>query len=239
MRCYFRKTKEAYLFKLSYEEMTMKKGILGKLKKKTRIRTAAILVMAEILVALGSFTGCGNTTAEVPELLEPVSAVNAYRPVAKRRVGVITQYEGVVVPMEYPVYVKKTTTLAKVEVGVGDYVNAGDVIATAVTNGKEEQITQLQNEIASLQRERTKTKNISDATITKLGYEKKIEEFLQNTDGINTKTLEILVEQENQRYNLAVIDNSISEKRSSIAELQEENSDITFVAPHSGRAFVD
>ena len=179
----------------------MKKGILAKFKKKTRIRTAAVLVMAEVLVALGSFTGCGNTTADVPELMEPVAAVNAYRPVAKRRVGNITQYEGIVVAREHPVYAKKTTTLAEVNVGVGDYVKEGDVIATAVSNGKEDQITALQNEIASLQRERTKTKNISDATITRLGYEKKIEEYLQNSEGINTKTLAILVEQENQRYN--------------------------------------
>jgi len=213
----------------------MKKGILAKFKKKTRIRTAAVLVMAEVLVALGSFTGCGNTTADVPELVEPVAAVNAYRPVAKRRVGNITQYEGIVVAREHPVFAKKTTTLAEVNVGVGDYVKEGDVIATAVSNGKEDQITALQNEIASLQRERTKTKNISDATITRLGYEKKIEEYLQNSEGINTKTLAILVEQENQRYNLAVIDNSISEKRDSIAEIQEENADLTFVAPHSGR----
>jgi len=206
-----------------------------KLKKKIRVRTAAVLVMAEVILALGSFTGCGNVTADVPELLEPVSSVNAYRPASKRLIGSITNYDGVIVPKEYPVYAEKTETIEEIKVGVGDYVKKGDVIAISSVSDKSEQITSLQNEIASLSRERTKTKNISEATIKKLGYERKIEEYLQNTEMVNQKTMDILIEQENQRYNLAVIDNAISEKRSEISELQEESANNTFTAPYSGQ----
>ena len=206
-----------------------------KLKKKMRVRTAAVLVMAEVILALGSFTGCGNVTADVPELLEPVSSVNAYRPASKRLIGSITKYDGTVVARDYPVYAQKTITLSEIKVGVGDYVKKGDVIAISSVSDKSDQITTLQNEIASLSRERTKTKNISDATIKKLDYEKRIEQYLQNTELVNKKTMDILIEQENQRYNLAVIDNSISEKRSEIAELQEETANNTFTAPYSGR----
>lgn len=200
-----------------------------------RVRTAVILAFAEVLMLLGGVTGCGNTSGEVPELIEPASAIESYRPVSKRIIGNINYVNGVVVAKEYPVFAEKSTKLSEIYVGVGDYVKAGDIVAMSSVTEKEDEIKNLQAEIASLIRLRSKTKNVSDATITKLGFEKKIEEYLSNTDGINLKTKDILIEQENQRYNLAVIDNQVSELRASLSKLQEEAADNTFVATKTGR----
>ena len=139
-----------------------------------RVRTAVILAFAEVLMLLGGVTGCGNTSGEVPELIEPASAIESYRPVSKRIIGNINYVNGVVVAKEYPVFAEKSTKLSEIYVGVGDYVKAGDIVAMSSVDEKEDEIKNLQAEIASLIRLRSKTKNVSDATITKLGFEKKI-----------------------------------------------------------------
>ena len=206
-----------------------------KLNKYLNSRVAVILIMAQLLLMMGSFTGCGNSSADVPELKEPVSSVDPFRPATKRTVGKITYYKGQVVPTEHPVFATKGVNLSDIYVGVGDYVSEGDVVAACSTKAKEEQITSIQNDIDSLTRQRENTKNVSDETLKKLDYEKKVEEYLQNEEGINQKTKDILIEQENQRFNLAVIDNQLSEKREALSKLEEKNENYTFTAPCSGR----
>lgn len=203
-------------------------------KKRIRARISAILICAEIISMLSFMTGCGSSKAEVPELNEPVVAESAYRPVSKRIVGRKELMFGTVVPREYPCIAREGIELAELNVAIGDYVKKGDVIATGVTSASAETIKTLNNEIASLGRQRTNTKNVSDKTIEKLNYEKKIEEYLENNDGVQEKEKEIATEQENQRYNLAVIDNSISSKRTEISELQEKDDEKTITAPISG-----
>ena len=206
-----------------------------KLNKFITCRVAVILIMAQLILLMGSFTGCGSNVVDVPELKEPVSTVDPFRPVKKRTVGKVSYYKGQVVPTDHPVFATKGVNLSEIKVGVGDYVSEGDVVAVCSTKAKEEQITSIQNDIESLTRQRENTKNVSDETLKKLDFEKKVEEYLENTEGINQKTKDILIEQENQRFNLAVIDNQLSEKRSALAKLEEKTENYTFTAPCSGK----
>lgn len=204
-----------------------------KLFKKNKI-VSTILVAVQITVLLAGLSGCGKASADIPELIEPSTIATAYRPVSKRTVGKIEMIYGHVVPKEYPVYSDKTVSLSEILVSVGDYVEAGQVIARVNTAALDERAASINAQIASLNRMRSNKKNISDKSIEKMGYELKIEEYLQNEEGIKTKTKEIAVERENQRYNLAVYDADISSLKSELAEITEQQSNNEFVAPISG-----
>ena len=150
---------------------------------------------AALVVSMLFMTGCGQKAVDVPELKDPVSQAGAYRPVSKRMVGAIKTLYANVVPTEYPCYPTKTTKIADVCVGVGDYVEAGTVVATAVENAASDQIETLEAEIASLGRQRTKITNVSNSTVEKLGFEKSIEEFIGNENGVILKEREISTEE--------------------------------------------
>ena len=203
-------------------------------RKRIRARISAVLICAQLITMLSFMTGCSSSKGDIPELNEPAVAESAYRPVSKRIVGKKELMFGTVVPKEYPCFAKEGVELAELKVATGDYVNKGDVIAVGVTSASADTIKSLNNQIASLNRQRTNTKNTSDKTLEKLNYEKKIEEYLEDNEGVQEKEKEIATERENQRYNLAVIDNSISNKRAEISELQDKDDAKTFTAPISG-----
>ena len=212
-------------------------GMKSKRKLKKRImkrRIAGLLVAAQLLTLLTGITGCGKEEVEVPELLNPVSQVMCYRPVTKRFVGKAKMYYGVVVPMEYPCFAAETVDIAEVLVGVGDYVEEGDVIAYGYMKELNEQIEADQTTINSLSSNRAFTQEVSEKTQERIEYEKHIEEYLGDSEGVDAKEKEIAIEQENLRYNLAVIDTDISINRSDISKINEKTSKLVFTAPHSG-----
>ena len=197
---------------------------------------AALLVMIQLLCLLGGVTGCGKRNqAEIPELLEPLTAVNSYRPVAKRIMGKIDNYMGIVVPSDDPVFSAIGLSIKKINVEIGDYVKAGDVVAEAYDYGMAEEIDVLQKQIASLNRQKENTKNVSDETLKKLGLELAIEEYLEDSFGISEKEKEIRIERENQRFNIAMIDNSIRTAQTKITKIQDKLEEIKLIAPSSGR----
>ena len=178
-----------------------------------KAKVAVVLLVAEILMLFGGLTACGDTAEEVPELMEPTSLAESYRTVTKRVVGKVKYHKATVVPTEHPVFSEKPLPILQINVGVGDYVEEGQVLVTGGTSDNNDQISELQNSIASLQRLRAKQENVSNETINILGYEKLIEEYLQDADGINEKNKNVLIEEENKRYELADIDNQISEQK--------------------------
>jgi len=200
-----------------------------------KVKVAVVLLVAETLMLFGGLTACGDTAEEVPELMEPTSLAESYRTVTKRIVGSVKYHKATVVPTEYPVFSEKPLPILQINVGVGDYVEEGQVLVSGGTSDNNDQISELQNSIASLQRLRAKQENVSNETINILGYERLIEEYLQDADGINEKNKNVLIEEENKRYELADIDNKISEQRALLTKLQNEVSSCTLTAPCSGR----
>lgn len=91
-------------------------------------RRVMCLCMAAVFAV--TMTGCGKETAEkVPELIEPVSTNEAYRPVTYGDIGRKVIKTGTVVPTDYCYYYDTSATLSKVYVNVGDEVKAGTVLA--------------------------------------------------------------------------------------------------------------
>lgn len=70
-----------------------------------------------------TMTGCGKEKSEkVPELMEPVSTNEAYRPVTYGDIGRKVIKTGTIVPTDYSYYYETSATLSKVYVNVGDEV---------------------------------------------------------------------------------------------------------------------
>ncbi|MBO4862902.1 MAG: efflux RND transporter periplasmic adaptor subunit [Eubacterium sp.] len=192
---------------------------------------AAVLIFSFVL----SLTACAGAGYAVPELKEPVSLTEFYRPVSKRIVGTVNMLFGTVIAKEYPVFATKMVAITDIEVGVGDYVKEGDVIAHGTYGDMSATITSLRNQISVLDRQRVKEQKASDARVEKLELEKKNEKKLKDKKGMAQKDTSIQIEKENLRFSLAMIDNSIADIRKQISEIEESTGTVTFTAPHSGR----
>ena len=203
-------------------------------KKNIRQRISAGLVCVQLAALALGVSGCGAANIEIPELKEPKSATVSYRPATKRIVGKTEYLNGVVVPTDYPCFSEKGTFLKELYVGVGDYVEEGDVVAASYTGDTYENITRIEAEIQLLVNQKECEQTVSDEKIEKLGYEKKIEQFLKNKKGVSAKETEIEAEQENIRYKTALIDSQILSKRSEIEDLEKNIQEEVYVAPHSG-----
>ena len=201
---------------------------------KTRGYLAGVLVGIQLISMLGAVTGCGAAAEVIPDLIEPKASAQAYRPAAMRMIGPVQYMEGEVIAREYPCFSEKSAYISEMLVAVGDYVEEGDVIARSRDSMSTEGIQELNNQIASLCRQREKTKKISDETVKKLDFEKKIEKYLKNDEGVKAKDKEIQIEKENQRFNVAMLDSQINSCRSDLYEMQNESMARTFTAPHSG-----
>ncbi len=120
--------------------------------KNVSIQKAALLITA---VAIVTFTGCGETVSP-PALIEPASVNQAYRPVEKQLVGKLNVAVGNVVPREYCHFYKKVTVLKEITCDVGEYVEEGDIIATA-------DVKTLQEELEDVAAERALCVKLHDA----------------------------------------------------------------------------
>ena len=78
-----------------------------------------------------SLVACGTKYADAPALLEPVSGTESYREVSVGDVGALKIAYGSIVPTEHAVFWTTQVNVAEVLVDVGDYVEAGQVVATA------------------------------------------------------------------------------------------------------------
>ena len=101
------------------------------------------------LMAVLLCTGCGTQTAQdIPKLIEPVAINSAYRTVEYGDIGSTKILLGTVVPMDYCHFYATNVTVSEIVVEVGDYVEAGDVLAYADVAFAEEELSELQSELA-------------------------------------------------------------------------------------------
>lgn len=83
-------------------------------------------------VMAAAMTGCGkDKTESVPDLLDPVSTNEAYRPVTYGDIGRMVIKTGTIVPTDNCYYYDTSATLSKVYVNVGDKVKKGTLLADA------------------------------------------------------------------------------------------------------------
>lgn len=111
----------------------------GSIQKKNYMRQTTrgmLCLMLSCAMAL-ELAGCGGSGGEqAPELLEPISTNEAYRPATYGDIGKVVIKTGTVVPTDYCYYYDSSVTLSKVYVSAGDYVKSGTVLAEAKTDSE-------------------------------------------------------------------------------------------------------
>ena len=103
------------------------------------IRKYIIKYLSCFLIASILFCGCGKTE-EVPELIDPASGVQAFRPVERRMIGDPKILIGQVTPKEYCHFFKKTMDIKEITCDIGQYVNEGDILAYADVEKLQEEL---------------------------------------------------------------------------------------------------
>ncbi len=103
------------------------------MKKRLMPQRIASICMALVLAA--GITGCGEKKSDkAPDLVEPVSTNEAYRPVTYGDIGRKVIKTGTIVPTDYCYYYDTSVTLSKVYVNVGDEIKSDTVLAETDDN---------------------------------------------------------------------------------------------------------
>ena len=197
-------------------------------KKKLKI----ITYMTLFSLALSA---CGDIKKKpAPELLEPVTITESFRPVEYGDVGEINVENGIIVPEEQcyfwttPVYIKE------IVVDIGQYVNEGDVLAYADTEQASYVLTNLQNELANINANYEQDQAIYELKHKELEYvlQGAKERGLVDEIAKSETNLEIL--EENNRYDKMLHDYRVRQKNTSISKQAEIVSDGKLVAKKPG-----
>lgn len=198
--------------------------------KKSKILT----LISYSLVACTLLTGCGDKAMEVPELVEPIANNESYRPVYYGRIGDIDTGVGVVVPTDYCHFWTTSVDVDEIKVSVGQYVEAGEVVAVADIDGATEKIDSLNAELAIKEytwgiREDIYEYDLSELTYKHMGYTEK-----QDTANAEAVATEIAILKENHSYDKLMYEYEVNNINESIAEQQKLQNDGTLVAKKSG-----
>lgn len=186
-----------------------------------------------IMLAFG-LTGCGKKPVEVPELLAPSAGNESYRPVEYGDVGAINVAYGTVVPTEYCHFWLTQVTIKEISVDIGDYVQAGDILAYADIDAARETIEQLnaqltlENSIFSVDEEIYLYKH-QELELKRAGMQ-----AIADGAAEAQAATDIAVLEENHRYDTLLHQYRVNELNESIAEQQEIVTDGTLVAQVSG-----
>ena len=147
-----------------------------------------------------SLVACGTKYADAPALLEPVSGTESYREVSVGDVGDLKIAYGSIVPTEHAVFWTTQVSVAEVLVDVGDYVEAGQVVATADLEAAQKAKQDLEEARSLLVQKRELEVQKQQLTIQKLNLKQAGENQLGDSDSAAKTGKEIETEQENANY---------------------------------------
>lgn len=142
--------------------------------------------LATLLIEILLLSGCsGKTVQDVAELIEPVAANAAYRPVELGTIGETKVLYGTVAPMEYCCFYDTAVNIEKLAVDVGDYVEEGDIIAYADINVAREELESLTLQQENLNQNYELNLKISQLKMAQSAamYESEIESLWNSVSG--------------------------------------------------------
>lgn len=199
-------------------------------------------IMVYLLCGLLLLTGCGgSSTEEVPELMDSLVNNDAYRPVTYGTIGNIGNLEdacGVVVPQEDCYFFNATAEIENINVSVGDYVEAGEVLATIRLDEIEQSIQDLQTSLEYRQSIHTQEQKIYDETMEKYDYQ--IQAYQEATERTGAKQaisdlkVSKAVEKENHFYSEMLYERECRLLKEEISEQQELLTEGKLIARNSG-----
>ena len=197
------------------------------------IRKYIIKYLSCILAASILFCGCGKKE-EVPELIDPSSGIQAFRPVERRMIGDPKILLGQVTPKEYCHFFKKTMDIKEITCDIGQYVNEGDILAYADVEKLQEELEETKAALNLCIAKHDVNQPIFECTVKSLQSQRSSCEYLKDTDGATKITTQINVEKENHTYDEDLFSFMVYKYNDEITELEELISDGTLKAKKSG-----
>ena len=181
-----------------------------------------------------SLAACGKKYADAPELLEPVSGTESYREVSYGDVGSMEILYGSIVQKEYPVFWTTQVEVEDILVNVGDYVQEGQIVATAdLDAAKKTQANLQEDRILLVSKYELESKN-HELAIQKLQLKQDGQNQLGDTTGAAQTEKEIATEQENANYDTLLYRHQLANYDEQIQAQQEIIDDGTLKAIASG-----
>lgn len=177
--------------------------------------------------------GCGKAE-EIPELIDPVSLNQAFRPVERRDIGSPKIMIGHYVPQEYCHFYKKNTTIKEIKCDIGQYVNEGDVLAVADVEKLQEDLEETKAALNLCVAKHEIQPKIHEYTVKSLQSQRSACDYQYDTDGAAKITIQINVENENFSYDEKLFAFMVDHYNEEIADLEEVIQDSTLKARKSG-----
>lgn len=194
--------------------------------------------IACLLAGVMLLTGCGKQTTEhVPELLDVAATNDAYRPVERGNIGDVGNLEvlkGVVVPQEDCYFFEASATIEDVKVTVGDYVEAGTVLATIHLDEIKKDIANLTESLKQERESYNQQKKINELVLEKYDYQKKALEETGDKDGAADLKKQRDIEKENQKFEGLMHQRQIRQYETELAEKRKLLGQGELVARHAG-----
>lgn len=200
--------------------------MLGKaIKKKITYILCGLMIFA---------TGCGSDIPEAPKLNKPVAVNESYRPVEKGDVGDIKIYSGAIVPTDYCHFYTTSIKIAQVNVSIGDYVEAGTVLAEADVEATSESVAAINSQKSLNAKVWEINCKIYEQNKKELEYKLKGAKELGNTDMVSQLETSIAVLNENHSFDELFYNHQQSALDKELAEYAKVQGNSALVASHSG-----
>ncbi len=193
--------------------------------------------MAILLAGVVLLTACKREQQEAPELLEPMTTNDAYRPVVRGNIGDIGSLEvlkGVVVPQEDCYFFNTSATIDDVKVAVGDYVEEGTVLATLRQDELETAIADLTENLKFEKENHGQQGKLYKLTMEKLNYQLKAAKKAGDTSLAAELKKQQAMEEENYEYAELIYKRRIKQLESELGEQRKLLADGKLVAKHAG-----
>lgn len=196
---------------------------------KKRIKLLSYITLTSLVLC-----SCGGKKKEAPELLDPVTITESFRPVEYGDVGEVKINTGVVVPKEYCYFWDTNVAVEEITVDVGQFVNAGDVLAKADVEIAKDVIDGLYNEIANLNANFQADNEIYNYKRRELELVKKGAKEAGNEEAVKKAEKDLSVIAENNRYDRLLYEYKVAQRNKSIEKQNKLVADGKLVADVSG-----
>lgn len=195
--------------------------------RKKRNRLTWIILMSVL------FTGCAEEQ-DIPELIEPSVNNESFRPVEYGGAAKTEIKMADVVPEEYCHFMKKGAQISEITVDLGQYVEAGELLAVM-------DVTEMQGELSAKEKELALQRTLFSYQ-DKIGQEQVKEQKLKKQDykkngdkkAAADCDTQVSILEENERYDTLLYKHRVTMLEEEIADLKEMIEEGTIKATHSG-----
>ncbi len=196
-------------------------------------RRICCLLLALIMCQM-TFYGCGKRDIVVPELIDAVATDELYRMAEIGNIGICDVKSGVIVPQNYEMSFDSAVEIKEIFVNVGDYVKKDQVLAKVNGEAAEYSLLDTQDALKRENQIYECNNKIYELKHKELEYKVKGANETGNDDIAAAVQKELLILEENHRYDIKMHEFNVRNISDSIEKLQKIVEDGNLYAGNDG-----